>query len=124
MEITGRVTQDATVRTTKSNKEVVNFAIAINYQYKKDGVKKRETTYVNCVYWHSAKVAPYLTKGCIVTLSGRMSATAYIDMLGEVQPVLSFFVRDIAFVSGSRKQEQVEMEAARPATGTKDDLPF
>ena len=37
MELTGRVTADAVVSTTKSGKEVVEFSIAINDYYKPKG---------------------------------------------------------------------------------------
>lgn len=124
MEITGRLTQDAAIRTTKSNKEVVNFSIAMNHQYKKDGVRKKETTFINCAYWQSTKIAEYLTKGSIVTLSGRMSASAYIDMRGDVQPVLNFFVRDIDFISGGKKKAEAAAVPIPIATGAADDMPF
>jgi single-strand DNA-binding protein len=64
MEITGRVTANAVVSKINADKEVVNFSIAINDNYKPKGSTevKEIVTYINCSYWLSAKVAECLKK--------------------------------------------------------------
>ena len=37
MEIIGRVTNDVSVNFTNTNKEVVNFSVAVNFSYKLKG---------------------------------------------------------------------------------------
>ena len=49
MEITGRVTADATVRTLSDERQVVNFAIAVNDTYKaKNGERVTQTEFFDC----------------------------------------------------------------------------
>ena len=57
MEITGRLTADATLHQVGENKEVVNFSIAINDSYKPKGSSevKEVVTYINCSYWLNSK---------------------------------------------------------------------
>ncbi|KDN55712.1 single-stranded DNA-binding protein [Flavobacterium seoulense] len=64
MEITGRLTADASVHKVNENKEVVNFSIAINESYKPKGSTeiKEIVTYINCSYWLNSKTAQWLKK--------------------------------------------------------------
>lgn len=69
MEITGTVTGDALVRTTKKDKQVVVFTVVLNDDYKtKDGQRKEVRTFINCSYWNSPKIADYIKKGAVATL--------------------------------------------------------
>ena len=77
MNITGRVTADAQVRNVSNSKTVVNFSVAINDSYKnKVGERIEQTTYFDCAYWLSPKVAQILTKGTVVELTGKVTARA------------------------------------------------
>ena len=68
MEITGRVTADASVQKVNNDKQVVNFSIAINDNYKPKGSTevKEVTTYINCSYWLNTATAQWLKKGTLV----------------------------------------------------------
>jgi single-strand DNA-binding protein len=92
MEITGRVTADAKVNTLQDDRQVVNFTIAINDYYKPKGSTegKQLTTYVNCSYWISSKIADRLTKGVLVQLYGRVGVQAYNNMEGNARASLTF----------------------------------
>lgn len=127
MEITGRITKDASVHTTKAGKEVVNFSLAVNESYKQrqTGERKEIVTYFNCAYWRNKAVAKILRKGNIVLLSGRPKAVAYTDGQGNVHASLQFTVREIelkhshktAAAAGIAQTEAVESHPT-------DDLPF
>lgn len=95
--MTGRVTGDATVTTTKSGKTVVNFSIAINDSYKpKDsGEWKQFTTFVSCSYWRSEAIAASIKKGMLVEVAGRISVSAWVNSKGEAQGTLNFHVNSI-----------------------------
>ena len=129
MEIIGRLTANATVKTVKDERQVVNFDIAMNDSYKtRDGEKKKVTTYVQCAYWLTPKIAEQLTKGSIVSLFGRIGINAYTNMNGDAKASLTFHVNNIKFISKYRGDEAQEQNgyatAAVPAPETKDDLPF
>ncbi len=84
MNITGRLTRDAEVRTTSQDKQVVNFSVATNDSYRtKQGERVEQTTYFDCSYWITPNVAKLLTKGTLVELSGRVSTRAWTGNDGE-----------------------------------------
>ena len=126
MEITGRVTADAVVRTTKSKKELVTFTLAVNDGYKaKDGEWKDLTEFFSCVYWLSTKVADKLTKGCIVTVSGRVFLDQYKGKDGTQYASLAVHVLSIRIFGTTRKQQtQTTNTTQATAPTTVDDLPF
>jgi single-strand DNA-binding protein len=74
MEMTARLTGDAKLSTLKNEKQVVNFNIALKDRYKAKGSKEttKIVTYVQCDYWVNPGIAPYLTKGTLVELQGRI----------------------------------------------------
>lgn len=52
MNIIGRLTRDAEVRNLSNEKQVVNFSIATNDNYRnKQGERVEQTTYFECAYW-------------------------------------------------------------------------
>ena len=76
----GRLTANAQINTLKDERQVVNFSIAINntYKTKGDDEQKKSTTFINCAYWMTIKVAEHLTKGSIVEVSGRLYVRPYL----------------------------------------------
>ena len=65
--IIGRVIKNAEINTLKNDKQVVNFSVAINNNYKtKQGERREQTTYYNCSYWINSKIAEFLTTGTLV----------------------------------------------------------
>lgn len=78
MNIIGRVTKDAQVRTLSDSKQVVNFSVATNESYRnKQGERVEQTTYFECAYWISPKVAGILTKGTLVELTAVVLAKIF-----------------------------------------------
>ncbi|SHH90227.1 single-stranded DNA-binding protein [Flavobacterium aquidurense] len=59
MEITGRLTADASVQKVNNDKQVVNFSIAINDNYKPKGSTelKEVVIYIECSYWLNTATA-------------------------------------------------------------------
>ena len=52
MNIIGRLTRDAEVRNLPNQKQVVNFSVAINENYRnKQGEWIEQTTFFDCAYW-------------------------------------------------------------------------
>ncbi len=91
MNITGRLTRNAEVRTLSNEKQVVNFSVAVNDSYKnKQGERVEQTTYFDCAYWITANVARLLTKGTLVELTGRVSTRAWVNKEGEARAGLNF----------------------------------
>ncbi|TCV05310.1 single-strand DNA-binding protein [Sphingobacterium alimentarium] len=130
MNITGRLTRDAEVRTLSNEKQVVNFSVAINDGYRnKQGERVEQTTYFDCAYWITPNVARLLTKGTLVELTGRVSTRAWVSKDGEARAGLNFHTSSIKLHGGSRRTETVQATAQSESNGTagqgtEDDLPF
>ncbi|WP_348800108.1 single-stranded DNA-binding protein [Flavobacterium adhaerens] len=130
MNITGRLTRDAQVRTTAQEKQVVNFSVAVNDSYRnKQGERIEQTTYFDCSYWISPNVAKILTKGAIVELHGRVTAKAWTASNGEIKASLNFNTSQIKLHGSIKKSELVENSTETqnntiPLEQPKDDLPF
>lgn len=129
--IIGRIVKNAEINHLKNDKQVVNFSVAINDNYKtKQGDIKEQTTYYNCSYWLSANVAKILTKGTLVELTGRASSSAWIGKDGEIKSGLNFHTSKIKSHGGGQKSEvQVKPNEKSQKTNvfaedTDDDLPF
>lgn len=101
MELTGRLVADATVRAVNADKNVTGFTIAINRNFKSKGEQKQETAFVDCTYWRGEGIAPYLTKGMLVHLSGFMTAQPWVSKDGEPMASLKFRTDEIDMLTKS-----------------------
>jgi single-strand DNA-binding protein len=103
MEITGRLVADATVRAVNAEKNVTGFRVAVNRRYNSQGEQKEETAYIDCTYWRSEGIAPFLTKGMLVQLSGFMTAEPWVSRDGEPMASLRFRTDEINMLTKSAK---------------------
>lgn len=128
MEITGRVTADASVQKVNSDKQVVNFSIAINDSYKTKGSTevKEVTTYINCSYWLNTKTAQWLKKGTIVQLFGRIGLNVYNNNEGVAVGSLTFHTNNIKILVFPKKEETAKASSAVKEKKAKkaQDVPF
>lgn len=135
MTIFGRLTKDAQVRTTATNKQVVSFSVALNDSYKnKQGERVEQTTFFDCAYWLTPKVADFLIKGTIVELTGRVSARAWQGSDGEPKAGLNFVASQIKLHGGGKKATTNTVQDSAKTNTTAgavthynegdDDLPF
>ena len=127
MELTARLTGNATISTLKNEKQVVHFNVAINDSYKAKGSTEvtKMVTYLQCSYWINTKLAQYLIKGTLVELQGRIGVNAYKASDGEAKASLTFHVNNIKLhgKSGGNLQAPV-IPIATAITEPMDDLPF
>lgn len=129
MEITGRITADATIHKVNSDKQVVNFSIAINDSYKpKNSTGPREiVTYIDCSYWLNAKTAEWLKKGALVQLFGRIGLSVYNSSDGKALGRLTFHTNSLKILVFAKKvQENNNSGASSNIVQEKEpsDIPF
>lgn len=119
--ITGRLTDDAKIKTLKDKRQVVAFNIAVNDYYKtKEGEKKNEVRYFSCTYWISTKIAESLKKGSIVSLFGKVGLNIYKDGGGETCANLTFHVNNVKIITVGKNL----VSTPEVAGSNTDDLPF
>jgi single-strand DNA-binding protein len=135
MEITGRVTANAKVNNLQDDRQVVHFTIAINDYYKPKGSTegKQLTTYINCSYWISSRIAERLTKGALVQSYGRIGVQAYNDMDGNARASLTFHCNTIKILATTKTNSTGQTDSDITDTDQQqyshnpevvDDLPF
>ena len=125
MEIIGRLTRDAKVSALKDKRQVVNFSIAINDNYKPRDSEHpvKITNYVNCSYWINPAIGEHLKKGTLVELSGRIGVNAWTNAEGKAKASLTFHVNNIKLhgnATSAKEQFKNETEVKEPL----EDLPF
>jgi len=105
---------------------VINFSIAINDYYKPKGAteKIKLTTFINCSYWVSSKLAERLKKSTLVEISGRIFVNAYTDMSGNAKASLNCHVNNIKIHSIGKDVEVIGKPAITSEEDKKEDLPF
>ncbi len=130
MEITGRITADATLHKVNSDKQVVNFSIAINDSYKpKNSSEVKEiVTYIDCSYWLNSKSAEWLKKGALVQLFGRIGLSVYSSSDGKALGRLTFHTNNVKILVFAKKVQPPETasnpKAQHNSKDEPDDLPF
>lgn len=114
----GNIGKDAEVKQVNEQHSVTSFSIASTKKVKGED----QTTWLNCQKWNSDKLAPYLTKGTKVILSGDLEIREHD---GKYYTTLN--VWDLEF-GGKPEVSQRETSAdntqvEEPQDGD-DDLPF
>ncbi|CAH0278532.1 Single-stranded DNA-binding protein [Pedobacter sp. Bi27] len=114
MEITGRLTADAVTRMVSGDRKVTGFRLVVNDSYMSGGEKKEVATFVECSYWLGTGIAPYLKKGGVVQVCGRIGVNAWISNDGEAKASITMHVSDIKMFSAS-----APASATAPTSGSR-----
>jgi single-strand DNA-binding protein len=124
MNIIGRITADAKVKTLNDGRELVEFSVAVNRYYKPKGSEQgvATATYFNCSYWLTTRISERLKKGSLVELVGGLSVNAWADSQGNPKASLNFHVDSIT-IHQTRKAA-VSVSASTEITEPVNDLPF
>lgn len=134
MEIVGRITANAQVKTVKDDRKVVEFSIAVNDRYKTAAGQIVDTVnFYRCAYWIGVGVAGYLTKGRLIQVTGRLSVAPWITAEGEARASLNFHVTAIKFLTKGELLPEANTDARsgkekprnkKAGVAAGDDLPF
>ena len=101
--IAGTVGKDAEPRTTQSGKQVTGWSVAV-----KDGWGDNETTlWFDCSWWgqRGEKIAPHITKGGKITVSGELSTREY-----NGKTYMTISVQDVTLQGGSQQKQPQKQE--------------
>jgi single-strand DNA-binding protein len=100
----GRLGADAVIRSTPNGKDVTGYSLAVNVGFG----DKKETLWVGCSQWgeRGKKLAPYLTKGTSVVVTGEVGLRQYTDKAGKPRAELTCNVQGITLMGGGDKAEK------------------
>ena len=102
----GFLAKDAVINSHNENK-VINFTVAVNEQYKKDGEKREKTTFIDCAYWtDKTGIVPHLLKGTMVHIQGSPESKLVEPPEGKPYAKLSLKISSVNLLSSSKKNNQ------------------
>lgn len=124
----GRLAKDPDVRYTTNNIAVVQFPLAVNRRFAKQG-EERQADFINIVAWNKTAefCSMYFKKGQQVGVIGRLQTRNYDDKDGKKVYVTEVVAEEVYFAD-SKKEEQnpfANAPASNEFTPVNDeDLPF
>ena len=82
--LVGRMTRDAELRYTKTNKAVASFTLAVNRRFKSEN-GEREADFINCILWgqQAENLANWCKKGALIGVTGRIQTRNYENQQGQ-----------------------------------------
>jgi single-strand DNA-binding protein len=130
--VVGNLGKDAEVREAAGS-TVANFTVATTEVWKdKQGERKEETEWHRIVLWGKSAEAlrPYLLKGRMVAIEGRIATRKWKDREGADRYTTEIRADRVTLLgSGQRQERPAEREAAsapadEPSAVMGDDIPF
>jgi single-strand DNA-binding protein len=122
---TGKLPRDAEVRELASGQTVTQFTVPVDCGFG----EKKTTAWVNCSWWSArgAKVAPYLTKGQLVAVTGEFQLREYDAKDGTKKSAPECRVSEVSLLGGKPDAQAAPKATptAAPVVGFDDsDVPF
>ena len=122
----GRITKDVELKTANSGKELTNFTVAVDRDYK-DSDGNRPTDFVPCTAFGKSAVflQQYFHKGDGVIIHGAWESRKYVDKDGNNRTAWEVKVRNIEFPPGKGKGSSDTSSAFMDEVDAYDgELPF
>lgn len=131
----GRLTYEPELRTTPSGVSVVNFQVAVNRDYVKDG-EERQADFIDCIAWRQRAefLSRYFHKGSMIAVEGSIETDNFTDKDGNKRKSVRVVANKLSFC-GSKAEanggyNQLAPSYAAPDNDFEeiidddDDLPF
>lgn len=100
----GRMTKNAEVRYTQSNKAVAQFSLAVNR------LGNKETDFINIIAWDKLGeiVQKYTHKGSLIAVEGRLQTRTYEDNNSNRKYITEVVANNINLLEPKNKELQEE----------------
>ena len=128
----GRLTKDVELKQTPNGVSVVNFTVAVNRRFAKEG--QQNADFINCIAWRNTAefIAKYFGKGSSIAVVGNIQTGSY-EKDGQKVYTTDVNVDEAYFVGSKASNEsgasegvgnaQQDFSGFAPITPD-DDLPF
>ncbi len=112
--LVGRLVRDPELRRTGNGTAVVNFTLAVNRPYAKEG--DVEADFINILCWDKTaeNVEKYCFKGSLVGITGEIQTRSYDNKEGNRVYVTEVVARSVQFISTPRSEEPEPTPAPAP----------
>ncbi len=103
--LVGRLTKDPELKKTNADISVVQFTIAVNRTYSRNG--ERQADFINCVAWRGLadNLAKFMRKGNQIGVEGQLQVRTYEDMNGAKRYVTEVICENIHFLESKGSRE-------------------
>ena len=118
--IMGRITADLELRSTTNGKSVLQFTVAVDRGYVKQG-EERQTDFISCVAWGQTAefISKFFGKGNLIAIEGRIQTRSYEDKSGNKRTAVEVIVEKSSF-TGEKKQERQPESQSEQSYDTDD----
>lgn len=123
----GNLTRDPTLSYTPNQTAVVDFGMAVNRKWSKDGVEHEEVCFVDCVAFGKTaeNINKYVSKGDSFFIEGRLTFDSWTTQDGTKRSKHKIAVQSFQFVGGKKTSDsQNAQPATKQAQDAEDDIPF
>ena len=116
--LTGRLTKEPEIKVTSSGVEYMQFSIAVNRAYSKQGEEK-QPDFIPCKAWQKTAVFinQYFHKGDGIVLQGRLESNKYVDQNGNNRTFYEVMVDKVEFPQGKAQHNDTTLNY-QPQNGT------
>lgn len=103
--LVGRLVKDPELKRTNTDIPVVQFALAVNRNFTKNGV--RQADFINCVAWRqqAENLAKFMRKGSQIGLEGQLQVRTYEDVNGQKKYITEVICDNIYFLETKGARE-------------------
>ena len=103
--LVGRLVKDPELKRTNADIPVVQFAIAVNRTYSRNG--ERQADFINCVAWRNLaeNLAKFMRKGNQIGIEGQLQVRNYEDANGAKRYVTEVICENIHFLESKGSRE-------------------
>lgn len=123
--IQGRLTKTPELRHTQAGKPVASFSIACDRDFK-DSNGNKATDFFDIVVWGQTgeRCADWLSKGQLVTLTGRLQTRDWTDRDGNKRKSFEIMAQNVYFPPREQTREPEMKEPEFEELPESEDLPF
>src|SRR5687767_12032703 len=95
--IVGNVTRDPELRFTNTGRALVNFGVAVNRRFQRNGEWEEQVSFFNVTAWGDMgeNIANSLPKGSRVIVTGRLEQRSYETQQGEKRSVVEIIADEV-----------------------------
>ena len=127
VSIGGNLVRDAELRATSGGSFILTFDVAVNERRKQDdGTWGNETSYVKCKLFGKRAQAtqPHLTKGCKVTVQGKLRQERWQTKDGQSRSEIVVLVDEFEFMDRRASQPPADAPASPQDALWDAEIPF
>ena len=108
----GRLVADPDMRVTTSNKSVVNFRIAVDRSFVKQG-EQRQADFITIVAWEKTAdfIYKHFHKGDMIALQGSIQTRNYEDSSGNKRTAFEVVAKEVSFCGGKNETSSAPAQA-------------